>query len=105
MEANMEVNKEFNICVKCTNKQLLDYIKTKLVTGSEILPGLEFVSFVENSSARIEVKNETNLEQSKPLINHNYKPTYQKPKPVYNGGWVDMDNKAAVQDMFDAFAL
>ena len=43
----MEVNKTFDIRVRCTNKQLLDYIKSALTYGSEIIPGLEFVSFVE----------------------------------------------------------
>jgi hypothetical protein len=97
----MEVNKPFNICVKCTNADLLYYIKEKLVLGSEILPGLEFVSFIENSTAEVEIKEEPKPTQT-PLINHNYKPTYQKPTPNYNGGWVDMDNKSAVQDMFDS---
>ena len=46
----MEVNKTFDIRVRCTNKQLLEYIKSSLKNGNEIIPGLEFISFVEPAS-------------------------------------------------------
>lgn len=95
----MEANKTFDIRVRCTNKQLLEYIESSLVYGNEIIPGLEFVSFIE------------------PIVSEKEKPTQLTSNTIpniiansnkqnkYNGGWIDIENKSAMQDMFDSFRL
>lgn len=108
----MEINKTFDIRVRCTNKQLLEYIKSSLKNGKEIIPGLEFISFVDSAS----LHEETPIVQTisvKPIhdsdINLNQhckitKPDYEKRK-YYNGEWIDMTNKSAVQNMFDSIIM
>lgn len=108
----MEVNKTFDIRVRCTNKQLLEYIKSSLKNGNEIIPGLEFISFVAPAS----LYKEQPINQTisvKPIpdsdININQpckitKAAVEKRK-YYNGEWIDMTNKSAVQNMFDSIIM
>ena len=108
----MEVNKTFDIRVRCTNKQLLDYIESALTYGSEIIPGLEFVSFVEPVS----LFEETPIAQTisvNPISDNDIDldtpctitTSAGKKSKYYNGEWVDMSNKSAVQDMFDCLII
>ena len=108
----MEVNKTFDILVRCTNKQLLEYIKSSLKNGKEIIPGLEFISFIDYASLHeespivqtISVKpihdSDINLNQHCKIT----KPADEKRK-YYNGEWIDMTNKSAVQNMFDSIIM
>lgn len=108
----MEVNKTFDIRVRCTNKQLLEYIKSSLKNGNEIIPGLEFISFVAPASLykeqpinqTISVKpipdSDININQHCKITN----PSVEKRK-YYNGEWIDMTNKSAVQNMFDSIIM
>ena len=108
----MEVNKTFDIRVRCTNKQLLEYIKSSLKNGNEIIPGLEFISFVDHAT----LYEEQPISQTitvKPIpdsdININQpcksaKTAVEKRK-YYNGEWIDMTNKSAVQNMFDSIIM
>lgn len=97
MEANLLLN------VKCTNEHLMNYIMD-IVNKKQTIPGLE-ISVIDNTPENSIVKTET-LSLDKPIVpvvqNHNYK-TAEKPK--YNGGWVDTENKSAMQDMFDTFRI
>lgn len=97
MEANLLLN------VKCTNEHLMNYIMD-IVNKKQTIPGLE-ISVIDNTPENSTVKNET-VSLDKPIVpvvqNHNYK-TPEKPK--YNGGWVDTENKSAMQDMFDTFRI
>ena len=108
----MEVNKTFDIRVRCTNKQLLEYIKSSLKNGKEIIPGLEFISFVDHDS----LHKETPIVQTisvKPIhdsdinLNQHCKITKQgaEKRKYYNGEWIDMTNKSAVQNMFDSIIM
>ena len=99
----MEVNKTFDIRVRCTNKQLLDYIESALTYGSEIIPGLEFVSFVEPVSLfeenpiaqtiSVNPISDNDLDLDTPCTITNS--TAQKSK-YYNGEWIDMSDKSAM---------
>lgn len=110
----MEVNKTFDIRVRCTNKQLLEYIKSSLKNGNEIIPGLEFISFVDHAT----LYEEQPINQTisvKPIpdsdINININQPCKITKPAaekckyYNGEWIDMTNKSAVQNMFDSIIM
>lgn len=108
----MEVNKTFDIRVRCTNNQLLEYIKSSLKNGNEIIPGLEFISFVDHAS----LHEETPIVQTvsvKPIhdsdinLNQHCKITKQgvEKRKYYNGEWIDMTNKSAVQNMFDSIIM
>lgn len=101
----MNVNEIFEIRVKCTNANLMDYINTALEYGVEIIPGLQFCGMVENNNQinkKIEtIKPEEKTQFVKPTAYHN--DNIKQPK--YNGGWVDTENKSAMQDMFDSFRI
>ena len=114
----MEVNKTFDIRVRCTNKQLLEYIKSSLKNGNEIIPGLEFISFVDHDSLHEETPivktiSVKPIHDSEPIHNSDIslnqhckitKPSAEKRK-YYNGEWIDMTNKSAVQNMFDSIIM
>ena len=106
----MEINKTFDIRVRCTNKQLLEYIKSSLKNGKEIIPGLEFISFVDHAS----LHEETPIVQTisvKPIPDSDINQPCKITKPAaekckyYNGEWIDMTNKSAVQNMFDSIIM
>lgn len=85
MEKNLILN------VKCSNQHLLNYIYD-LINKKESISGLEILLYKETP---------------KPTksSNQNNKPNIKDNKSVYDGGWVDMEDKQAVQKMFDAFII
>lgn len=98
----MEANKTFDIRVRCTNKQLLEYIKSSLTYGNEIIPGLEFVSFIEP----IISEKETIITQPTTNTNkHIQAQNVARKQNNYNSGWVDIENKSAMQNMFDSIII
>ena len=77
--------------VKCSNQHLLNYIYD-LINKKESISGLEISLYKETP---------------KPTksSNQNNKPNIKDNKSVYDGGWVDMEDKQAVQKMFDSFII
>ena len=95
MEANLILN------VKITNKHLYDYIND-LLSKTESISGLEI-------SLYNDIKNESESSDKQPNINkeikQNYKPSFNKQHKYYNGGWVDTEDKQAMQNMFNSFRI
>ena len=91
----MEVNKPFDIRVVCIDARLLEYINERLKYGAEIMPGLEFISFIETTKESIKPSSSPNT----------FVPTNKPTQKPYDGGWVNYDDKGAVQNMFNAFNL
>ena len=91
METNLILN------VKCTNKHLLNYIND-LINKKEYISGLEISLYTKTPTHTKSLNDNVQLKKSPDKnINDN--------KSVYDGGWVDMEDKHAVQKMFDAFRI
>ena len=91
METNLILN------VKCTNKHLLNYIND-LINKKEYISGLEISLYTKTPTKTKSLNDNIQLKKSPDKnINDN--------KSVYDGGWVDMEDKHAVQKMFDAFRI
>ena len=91
MKTNLILN------VKCTNKHLLNYIND-LINKKEYISGLEISLYTKTPTQTKSLNDNVQLKKSpNQNINDN--------KSVYDGGWVDMEDKHAVQKMFDAFRI
>ena len=98
----MEANKTFDIRVRCTNKQLLEYIESSLTYGNEIIPGLEFVSFIEPI---ISEKENVITQPTTNTNKHIQAQNTARKQNKYNSGWIDIENKSAMQNMFDSIII
>lgn len=94
METNLLLN------VKCKNVHLMNYIMD-IVNKKQTIPGLEIsiVSEHKNESKSLDKQYTENKQYTQ-----NYIPTPNK-QSVYDGGWVDMEDKRAMQNMFDSFRI
>lgn len=98
-------NNIFDIRVRCTNKDLLNYIKSTLVYGSELIPGLEFVSFINNECTTKEKQQTVSKPETTKSSSSNtttIRKQYNKP---YDGGWIDIEDKEGMDSMFNSFSV
>lgn len=95
METNLILN------VKCSNQHLLNYIND-LINKKEYISGLEISLYTETQKQTKSLDDNIQLTKTP---NQNYSPNINDNKSVYDGGWVDMEDKQAVQKMFDAFRI
>lgn len=104
----MNVNDVFEIRVKCTNPYLIDYINSALVYGVEIIPGLEFCGMVEHKpipTTQIPISQTLYKEKVMPQNKHIHNQNAAHNQNNYSGGWVDVENRNEMQNMFNAFRI
>ena len=102
METNLILN------VKCANQHLLNYIND-LINKNEHISGLEISLYTETPKQTKSLDDKKTLDDNitKSSIKNNNPniPNINDNKYEYDGGWVDMEDKQAVQKMFDSFRI